>query len=88
MGPSLDWIISQAARRARQRAGVSLYAGAASTFLGGIVLYRVAKERRAGDGAIRSTPIKRLFGMTMPGMLGDPAGLRRAESPGAATQRA
>jgi hypothetical protein len=65
MGPSLDWVISQALD-APGSEPVSLYAGATSSFLGDVILYRGAKDRRAGE----RNPLnayQRLFGMTMPG---------------------
>jgi hypothetical protein len=65
MGPSLDWVISQALD-AQGSEPVSLYAGATSTFLGDCILYRGPKERRAGE----RNPLNaymRLFGNVMPG---------------------
>jgi hypothetical protein len=48
MGPSLDWVISQTLDPAGSEP-VSLYAGATSSFLGDVILYRGAQERRAGE---------------------------------------
>jgi hypothetical protein len=48
MGPSLDWVISQALDTPGSEP-VSLYAGATSTFLGDVILYRGPQERRAGE---------------------------------------
>lgn len=65
MGPSLDWVISQALDEPGSEP-VSLYAGATSSFLGDVILYRGPRERRAGE----RNPLnayQRLFGMTMPG---------------------
>lgn len=65
MGPSLDWVISQQLDAAGSEP-LSLYAGATSSFLGDVLLYRGAKQRRAGE----RNPLnayQRLFGMTMPG---------------------
>jgi hypothetical protein len=76
MGPSLDWVISQALDEPGSEP-VSLYAGATSSFLGDVLLYRGPQERRAGE----RNPLnayQRLFGMTMPG----------GEDPGAAEQNA
>jgi hypothetical protein len=64
MGPSLDWVISQALDEPGTEP-VSLYAGATSSFLGDVILYRAAQERRAGE----RNPLNaymRLFGMDMP----------------------
>lgn len=47
-GPSLDWVISQALD-APGSEPVSLYAGATSSFLGDVILYRGPGERRAGE---------------------------------------
>ncbi len=61
MGPSLDWVISQALD-APGSEPVSLYAGATSSFLGDVILYRGPQERRAGE----RDPLNaytRLFGM-------------------------
>lgn len=60
MGPSLDWAISQAL----DPDGVeplSLYAGATSSFLGDVILYRGAMERRAGERDPKNA-YQRLFG--------------------------
>lgn len=65
MGPSLDWVISQALDQAGSEP-VSMYAGATSSFLGDAILYRAAKQRRAGE----RNPVnafQRLFGTSMPG---------------------
>jgi hypothetical protein len=48
MGPSIDWVISQALDPAGTEP-VSLYAGNTSTFLGDVILYRGPMERRAGE---------------------------------------
>jgi hypothetical protein len=69
MGPSLDWVISQALDEAGSEP-VSLYAGATSTFLGDVILYSGPKQRRAGERNSLNV-YQRLFGMTMPGG-GDP----------------
>jgi hypothetical protein len=61
MGPSIDWVISQALD-APGSEPVSLYAGATSSFLGDVILYRGPMERRAGE----RDPLNaytRLFGM-------------------------
>ena len=76
MGPSLDWVISQALDEPGSEP-VSMYAGATSSFLGDAILYRGPKERRAGERDPLNA-YKRLFGMTMPG----------GEEPGAAEQNA
>jgi hypothetical protein len=69
MGPSLDWVISQALDEAGSEP-VSLYAGASSTFLGDVILYSGPKQRRAGERNSLNV-YQRLFGTTMPGG-GDP----------------
>jgi hypothetical protein len=66
MGPSLDWVISQKLDEPGSEP-VSLYAGATSTFLGDVILYRAAKERRAGERNPLNA-FQRLFGTSMPGM--------------------
>jgi hypothetical protein len=48
MGPSIDWVISQALDPAGTEP-VSLYAGATSSYLGDVILYRGAQQRRAGE---------------------------------------
>jgi hypothetical protein len=48
LGPSLDWVISQQLDPAGVEP-VSLYAGATSSYLGDVILYRAARERRAGE---------------------------------------
>lgn len=65
MGPSLDWVISQQLDAAGSEP-VSMYAGATSSFLGDAILYRGAKERRAGERSSINA-YQRLFGTTMPG---------------------
>jgi hypothetical protein len=47
-GPSIDWVISQALDPAGTEP-VSLYAGATSSYLGDVILYRAARQRRAGE---------------------------------------
>jgi hypothetical protein len=69
MGPSLDWVISQALDEPGSEP-VSLYAGATSTFLGDVLLYSGPKQRRAGERNALNV-YQRLFGTTMPGG-GDP----------------
>lgn len=65
MGPSLDWAISQALDDEGVEP-VSLYAGATSSYLGDVILYRGAMERRAGERSPMNA-YQRLFG----GMTGD-----------------
>jgi hypothetical protein len=65
MGPSLDWVISQKLDPAGSEP-VSMYAGATSSFLGDVILYRGPKERRAGERNSLNA-YQRLFGTTMPG---------------------
>jgi hypothetical protein len=65
MGPSLDWVISQALDEPGSEP-VSLYAGSTSTFLGDVILYRGPKERRAGERNPLNA-FQRLFGTSMPG---------------------
>lgn len=66
MGPSLDWVISQQLDEPGSEP-VSLYAGATSSFLGDVLLYRGPKQRRAGERNALNA-YQRLFGATMPGM--------------------
>jgi hypothetical protein len=66
MGPSLDWIISKQLDPSGSEP-VSLYAGATSSFLGDVILYSGAKQRRAGERNSLNA-YQRLFGTTMPGM--------------------
>jgi hypothetical protein len=47
-GPSIDWVISQALDPDGTEP-VSLYAGATSSYLGDVILYRAAQQRRAGE---------------------------------------
>jgi hypothetical protein len=60
-GPSLDWVISQALDPAGTEP-VSLYAGATASFLGDVILYRAAEQRRAGERNPMNA-YNRLFGM-------------------------
>jgi len=60
MGPSLDWVISQALDPAGTEP-VSLYAGATASFLGDVILYRGPMQRRAGEQS-PSNAFSRLFG--------------------------
>lgn len=66
MGPSLDWVISKQLDPSGSEP-VSLYAGATSSFLGDVILYSGAKQRRAGERNSLNA-YQRLFGTTMPGM--------------------
>jgi hypothetical protein len=64
LGPSLDWVISQALD-APGSEPVSLYAGATADYLGDLILYRGPEQLRAGE----RNPInayQRLFGTSMP----------------------
>jgi Protein of unknown function (DUF1552) len=66
MGPSLDWVISQQLDPTGSEP-VSMYAGAANSYLGDVILYRGPRERRAGERSSLNA-YQRLFGSTMPGM--------------------
>jgi hypothetical protein len=70
MGPSIDWIISQQLDGDGSEP-VSLYAGATSSFLGDVILYRGAMERRAGERNPMNA-YSRLFGNDMTNPDGDP----------------
>ncbi len=70
MGPSLDWVISQALD-APGSEPVSLYAGATSSFLGDVILYRGAQQRRAGERSPQNA-YSRLFGTSAPVETEDP----------------
>lgn len=65
LGPSLDWIISQKLDEPGVEP-VSLYAGATSSFLGDVILYRGSKERRAGERDPKNA-YQRLFGSVSSG---------------------
>jgi len=64
MGPSLDWVIAQQLDPPGTEP-VSLYAGATSSFLGDVILYRGPQERRAGERDPLNA-YNRLFGGDMP----------------------
>lgn len=64
MGPSLDWVISQALDPPGSEP-VSLYAGATSSFLGDVILYRGPMQRRAGERSPQNA-YGRLFGTETP----------------------
>jgi hypothetical protein len=68
-GPSIDWVISTQLNPAGTEP-VSLYAGAKDSYLGDVILYRGAKQRRAGERDPMNAYM-RLFGMqTTPAMPG------------------
>ena len=68
-GPSLDWVISQKLDPMGTEP-VSLYAGATSSYLGDVILYRGSEQRRAGERNPMNA-YNRLFGMqTMGGSSG------------------
>ena len=71
-GPSLDWVISQALD-APGSEPVSLYAGATSSYLGDVILYRAAQQRRAGERNPMNAYM-RLFGMDAGGSSTTPGG--------------
>ena len=63
-GPSLDWVISQQLDPMGTEP-VSLYAGATSSYLGDVLLYRGPQQRRAGERNPMNA-YNRLFGMQTP----------------------